>query len=128
MLSSVEYNNNESAMRYACTSSYFNSRITTMLHNNFSHLITLSQQFALMLCYIVTLHVCTHLYAWFTFSSRQHKTRRERECEQYIYLVCHILDLFLSHLGAPGRMSVNQYRVKGNENVLTLSRSSHTRG
>ncbi len=47
--------------------------------------------------------------------------RRESECEGYICLVCHILDLFLSHLEALGNMSVNQSRVKGNENVSNVS-------
>ncbi len=58
---------------------------------------------------------------------RQHETRRERECEGYIHLVCHILNLFLSCLEALGKVLVNQSRVKGNKNVSTLSRSSRTR-
>ncbi len=57
-------------------------------------------------------------FAWFTFSSRQQEMIRERECEEYIRLVCHILNLLLSHLEALWNMSVNQSRVKGNENVL----------
>ncbi len=51
-------------------------------------------------------------YAWFTFSSRQHETRRERECKRYIRLVFHTLNLFSSRLEALGDMSVNQSRVK----------------
>ncbi len=49
--------------------------------------------------------------------SRRDSTRQERECEGYICLVCHILDLFLSCLEALGNTFVNQSRVKGNENV-----------
>ncbi len=65
-------------------------------------------------------------YAGFTFSSRQHETRQERESEGYISLVFHTLDLFSSHLEALGDMSVNQSRVKGNENVLPrYGRFSH---
>ncbi len=65
--------------------------------------------------------------AWFTFSLRQHKTRQKRECKGCIRLVYHVLNMFLSHLKALGKMSVNQSLVKGNENVLTLSPSSHPR-
>ncbi len=43
------------------------------------------------------------LNAWFTFSLRQHKTRWEQECEGYICLVFHTLDLFLSHPETIGR-------------------------
>ncbi len=53
--------------------------------------------------------------------------RWERECEGYIRLVYYILDLFVCRLEALGKMSVNQSRVKGHENVSTLSRSSRTR-
>ncbi len=63
----------------------------------------------------------------FTFLSRQHETRQEWECEGYIRIVLHTLDVFLSHLEVLGKMSVNQSRVKRNENVSTLSRSSRTR-
>ncbi len=35
----------------------------------------------------------------------------------YVCLVCNVHDLFLSHLEVLGNMSVNQSRVKGNENV-----------
>ncbi len=60
----------------------------------------------------------------FTFSSKQHETRRERECEGYIRLVFHTLNRFSAHLEALGDMSVNQSRVKGNKNdsnVASLS-------
>ncbi len=57
---------------------------------------------------------------WFTFSLREHETRRKRECEGYIYLIFRILDMFLSHLEALGDMLVNQYPVKGNENVSNV--------
>ncbi len=63
--------------------------------------------------------------AWFTFSLRQHETRRE--CEGYIHLVFLTLDLFSSRLEALRDMSVNQFRVKGNENISTLSCSFRTR-
>ncbi len=53
--------------------------------------------------------------------------RQECECKGYICLVCHILNLFLYRLKALGKMSVSQSRIKGNENVSTLSRSSHMR-
>ncbi len=53
-------------------------------------------------------------------SRRDSMMRRERECEGYIRLVCHILNLFLSHLKALGNMSVNQSRVKGNKNVSNV--------
>ncbi len=58
--------------------------------------------------------------AWFTFSLRQHKMRRKWECEEYIRFVYHILNL--PHLKVLRNMSVNQSRVKRNENV-----SSHYR-
>ncbi len=48
------------------------------------------------------------------------ETRRERECEGYIRLVFHTLDLFSFHLEALGDMLVNQSRVKGNENVSNV--------
>ncbi len=68
-------------------------------------------------------------YAWFTFSSRQHETGREQECEEYIRLIFHTLYLFSSRLEALGDMLVNQSRVKGNENVskvlLRYRRFSH---
>ncbi len=54
-------------------------------------------------------------YAWFTFLSRQRKTRTR--VLRYICLVCHVLDLFSFCLEALGNMMVNQSRVKGNENV-----------
>ncbi len=38
--------------------------------------------------------------AWFTFSWRQHKTWWDRECDGYIYLVFHTLDLFSARLKA----------------------------
>ncbi len=60
------------------------------------------------------------LCAWFTFSLRQHETRREPECEGYICLVFHTLDLFSSCLEALGDMLVNQSQVKGNENVSNV--------
>ncbi len=63
--------------------------------------------------------------AWFTFSWRQHETRQERECEGYIRLLFHTLDLFSSHLESLRDMSINQSRVKGNKNapnVLPLYR------
>ncbi len=41
--------------------------------------------------------------AWFTFSSWQYDTRREREWEWCIRLVFHTLDLFSSRLGALAR-------------------------
>ncbi len=70
----------------------------------------------------------------FTLSSRLHEARQERECDGYICLVCHILDLFLSRLEALWNMSVNCTRVKGHESLSslfklrsTLSRSSRTR-
>ncbi len=50
-----------------------------------------------------------------------------RECERCIRLVFRIPDLFSSHLEALRHMSVNQSRVKRNENVSTLSCSSYTR-
>ncbi len=75
-------------------------------------------------CLIVLAQKCN---AWFTFLLRQHKMRQEQGFEGYIHLFCHILNLFLSHLEALGKMLVNQSQVKGNENVSTLSRSSHTR-
>ncbi len=55
--------------------------------------------------------------AWFIFSSRQHEVRQWWGCKTYICLVCRILNLFLAHLVALENMSVNQSRVKGNENV-----------
>ncbi len=58
---------------------------------------------------------------------RWDSTRRERECEGYIRLVYHVLNMFLAHLEALGKMLVNQSRVKGNENVSTLSHSFCTR-
>ncbi len=48
------------------------------------------------------------------------ETRQERECEGYIRLVFHTLDLFSSCLEALGDMSVNQSRVKENENVSNV--------
>ncbi len=38
-------------------------------------------------------------YAQFIFSLRQHEARQERECEGYIRLVFHTLDLFLLVMG-----------------------------
>ncbi len=61
-------------------------------------------------------------YTWFTFSLRQHEMRRERECEVYFCLVCHILNLLLSHLEALRNMLVNQSRVKWNKNVSSCYR------
>ncbi len=58
--------------------------------------------------------------AWFTFSSRQHEVRQERECEDYIRLVCLILNLFLSRLEALGNMSVNRIRVNGHKCLASL--------
>ncbi len=76
---------------------------------------------------------CTY-NIWFTFSSRHHEMRWERECEECIHCVYHILDPFLSRLKALGNMSVNCIRVKRHECLAslfklpsTLSRSSHTR-
>ncbi len=66
-------------------------------------------------------------YTWFTFSSRQHETRREWECEGYILLIFHTLDLFSSRLKTLGDMLVNLSQVKGNMNVSTLSCSFCTR-
>ncbi len=60
-------------------------------------------------------------YAWFTFSSRQHETIQERECEGYICLVFHTLDLFSSHLEALRDMSVNYSPVKGNKSMSRMS-------
>ncbi len=56
-----------------------------------------------------------HFNAWFTFSLKQYETRQEREYEEYIRLICHVLDLFLSRLEALGIMSVHQSQVKGND-------------
>ncbi len=53
--------------------------------------------------------------------SHRNSTRQEWECEGYIRLVCHILNLFLSHLKAIENMSINQYSVKGCENVSNVS-------
>ncbi len=58
--------------------------------------------------------------ARFTFSLRQHETRREWEFEWYIRLVFHTLDLFSSCPEALGDMSVNQSRVKGNEDISNV--------
>ncbi len=58
--------------------------------------------------------------AWFTFLSRQHKTKWEWECEGCICLIFHTFDLLLSRLEALGDMSVNQSRVKGNEYVSNI--------
>ncbi len=52
----------------------------------------------------------------------QHKCDRQEECTRHTL----VLDLFLSRLEALRKMSVNQSRVKGNENVSILSRSSRT--
>ncbi len=59
-------------------------------------------------------------YAVFTFSSRQHETRRE--WERYICLVSHTLDLFLSHLVALGNMSVNHTQVRKPKCLTSLSK------
>ncbi len=58
--------------------------------------------------------------AWFTFSLRQHEMRWEQDCEGYIRLVCHILDLFLSRLEAHRNMPVNHTRVKGRKCLASL--------
>ncbi len=54
-------------------------------------------------------------------SMRWDEMRWERECEGYICLVCHILNLFLSRLEPFGNISVNQSWIKGNENVSNVS-------
>ncbi len=59
--------------------------------------------------------------ASFTFSLRQHETRWKREYEGYIRLIFHTLDLLSCRLEALKDMSVNQSRVKGNENVSNIS-------
>ncbi len=61
-----------------------------------------------------------NINAWFTFLLRQQVTRREQEREGYICFVFHTLDLFSSHLEALEDMSVNQSRVKRNENVSNV--------
>ncbi len=58
--------------------------------------------------------------AWFTFLSRQHETRLERECDGYIRVVFLTLDLFSSHLKALRDVSINQFQVKGNKNVSNV--------
>ncbi len=53
--------------------------------------------------------------------SRRDSTRQdENESEWYIRLVFHTLELFSSRLEVLGDMSVNQSRVKGNENVSNV--------
>ncbi len=52
--------------------------------------------------------------------SHRDSTRQEQECEGYIHLVFHTIVLFLPRLEALGDMSVNQSRVKGNENVSNV--------
>ncbi len=75
---------------------------------------------ARFLAYYYTAKSLAYYYAWFTFSSRQHEIRREQQCEGYIRLVFHTFDLFSSCLEAPRDVSVNQSRVKGNENVSNV--------
>ncbi len=55
-----------------------------------------------------------------TLSSRQYEMRRERECEGYIHLISHTLNLFSSHLIALIKISVNRTRVKGHECLNSL--------
>ncbi len=68
----------------------------------------------------------TNYYAWFTISSRKHETRQEWECEGYIHLVFHTCPVLVSSRSSQRHVG-EQSRVKGNENVSTLSCSFLTR-
>ncbi len=84
--------------------------------------------------YICSLQISSCVIHMPCLHSHWDGTKQEQECEGYICLVHHVLNLFLSHLEARGNMLVNRTQVKGHECLAslfkphsTLSRSSRTR-